>query len=170
MGMPTDIGIIDLMLDPPALDGGNWAKKFAVRDAQSLSGEFQHPVGYMFEDAKPVSQGDPVSETLQMMDRHNVEMAVIRVTDDATGQPILQRPDRFMGSVPDYRVAKFGLTEPCGYYRPPAIETGIVTCLTDRRTGFSDGSCCQSCPCIAAWDGSPGPWPDAADATLGCPG
>jgi predicted TIM-barrel fold metal-dependent hydrolase len=100
MAMPTDIGIIDLMLDPPALDDGNWAKKFAVKDAQSLSGELKHPAGYMFKDAKPVSEGDPVSETLRMMDRHNVEMAVIRVTDDATGQPILQHPDRFMGYAP----------------------------------------------------------------------
>ncbi len=62
----------------------------------------------------PVSEGDPASETLRMMVRHNVEMAVVRVADDATGQPILQHPDRFMGSVPDRRVARFGLREPCG--------------------------------------------------------
>lgn len=100
MAMPTDIGIIDLMLDPPAAEGGQWAKSFAVKDSQSLSGELKHPAGYMYKDAKPVLSGDPVTETLKKMDEFNVEMAVMRITDDTTGAIALKHGDRFLPYVP----------------------------------------------------------------------
>lgn len=101
MTFPTEVGIIDLMLDPPPRSAKDWAQKFAVKDQDSLSGNMSHPAGYMFKDAGAHAiSDDPVVETLRLMDRFNVEMAVIRITDEESGKAALQHPDRFMAYTP----------------------------------------------------------------------
>lgn len=101
MPIPQDIGIVDLMLDPPKREAGNWSENYAVRDSQSLQGNMQHPAGYMYKDHKGVDAGeDPVVDTLREMDQFGIEMAVMRVTDEASGEAALRFPDRFIPYAP----------------------------------------------------------------------
>ncbi len=102
MGMPSDLGIIDLMLGIPSADpkpGYDFLRSL-LRDRESLE-SFERPVESLFKDL-PRSGGrhDLIAYTLREMDRYGIERALITVSEeDKTAQRALRRhPDRFIAS------------------------------------------------------------------------
>ena len=102
MAFPTDIGVIDLMLDLPSEDQSDWYE-FLKPQLREESRDYEFPAQYMFKDVPHLEGGpDPVATTLHLMDRHNIERAMIGVgfsEERATKQRALRdHPDRFIGS------------------------------------------------------------------------
>ena len=108
--MPTDVGVIDLMMNIPGEDQSNWYTfmRPLLLDEESRS-VFEMPAQYMFRnlpDAGP--QDDYVAYTVAKMDAFGIERAMLGVRapndTDVTeeGNPnldaIRRYPDRFFGS------------------------------------------------------------------------
>src|SRR5690625_6720452 len=75
MGMPTDIKIIDLMLNVPGEDNSQWYEfmKPLLMDQQSRE-MFKMPAQYMFKDIPQVGgKDDYIAYTVEQMDRFNIE-------------------------------------------------------------------------------------------------
>lgn len=113
MTMPTDIGVIDLMLDFPSPDQRDWYQ-FLKPQLREDSKDFEFPVEYMFKDVPHVDGGpDPVGATLALMDHHGIDKAMIGVSTDSSATPgmgpnggpgagrglraVQDHPDRFFG-------------------------------------------------------------------------
>ena len=58
MAMPTDIGIIDLMLDIPSGDQTEWYE-FLKPQLREESKDYEFPVQYMFGDVDGHDRRDP---------------------------------------------------------------------------------------------------------------
>ena len=78
MAMPTNVPIIDTMIGFPMRDV---AETYAfitrqTKDAESKN-EFSFPAQYMFKDVPHEYHGteDPISVTLEQMDKYNIESA-----------------------------------------------------------------------------------------------
>jgi uncharacterized protein len=108
MGMPSDIGVIDLMLQVPEGVKREHYRFMAknLRDKESLE-RFEFPAQYMFKDVPEdlPSEVDSVDFVLREMDHHGIERAMLGVgrgVDDqdrsATMRALRQHPDRFFGS------------------------------------------------------------------------
>jgi predicted TIM-barrel fold metal-dependent hydrolase len=103
MGMPTDIGVIDLMLGIPEGSKKGWYGflRAGLMDRESKD-EFDFPVQYMFKevpkDLDP--DADPIATVLAEMDHFGIERAQIGVTFDRGNglQALREHPDRFFGS------------------------------------------------------------------------
>ena len=103
MTMPTDIGIIDLMLGIP--DPGNKERwydflKPNLRDAESAT--FKFPAQYMFKEVpEDPTEGDMVAYTLDQMDGHGIDKALIGINlkGGLQLQAALEHPDRFLSSI-----------------------------------------------------------------------
>ncbi|HAN26916.1 MAG TPA: amidohydrolase, partial [Haliea salexigens] len=99
MPMPTDIGVIDLMLAVPGDDNSNfyeWIKPMLM-DKQSHE-MFKMPAQYMFKDIPQIDgQDDYVAYTVAQMDKHNIERAMIGVGPYAEQhkEALRRFPDRF---------------------------------------------------------------------------
>ena len=102
MSMPTDIGIVDLMLDIPSADQSDWYE-FLKPQLREESRDYEFPAQYMFHDVPHVDGGpDPVGATLKLMDHHGIEKAMIGVgfgpgREDKV-KAVADHPDRFIGS------------------------------------------------------------------------
>ncbi len=103
MGMPTDIGIIDLMIGFPAAD---MAEQYAFITRQTKDDEsknvFEFPVEYLFKEPpdKTIDKSDPIGLTLSEMDRYGIEKGLIGVGGGGVGdQAFRQHPDRFIPSI-----------------------------------------------------------------------
>lgn len=102
MGMPTDIKIIDLMLNVPGDDNSQWYEfmKPLLMDQQSRD-MFKMPAQYMFKDIPQVGgKDDYVAYTIEQMDRFNIERAMVGIDDENhVAKEALERfPDRFFCS------------------------------------------------------------------------
>jgi predicted TIM-barrel fold metal-dependent hydrolase len=100
MAMPTDIGIIDLMLDIPSSDQRDWYE-FLKPQLREESKDYDMPAGYMFTDVPHLDgEPDPVAATLKLMDHHGIEKAMVGLgfAETASARAIRQHPDRFFGS------------------------------------------------------------------------
>ncbi|HEY8547456.1 MAG TPA: amidohydrolase family protein [Acidimicrobiales bacterium] len=103
MGMPTDIGIVDLMLQVPDGNKRDWYRFLAdnLRDTESRE-EFEFPVEYMFKDVPDdlPPDADPVDVVLREMDRYGIEKAMIGVGWERgpSLRGLEAHPDRFIGS------------------------------------------------------------------------
>jgi predicted TIM-barrel fold metal-dependent hydrolase len=100
--MPSDVGIIDLMLSLPITDpDATYAfLKERARDEASRD-EFRFPAEYMFKGV-PHGWGkdsDPVAVTLAEMDRWGVERALLGIASDETKRALKEHPDRFIPSL-----------------------------------------------------------------------
>jgi predicted TIM-barrel fold metal-dependent hydrolase len=106
MGMPTDVGVIDLMLQIPEGTKRATYRFLAgnLRDEESRE-RFEFPAEYMFKDvpADPSPDADTVAATLRAMDRFGIERALVGVGPagerDAVRRALRDHPDRFIGSV-----------------------------------------------------------------------
>jgi predicted TIM-barrel fold metal-dependent hydrolase len=103
MGMPTDIGVVDLMLQVPDGNKRDWYRFLAdnLRDTESRD-EFAFPVEYMFKDVPDdlPSDADPVDVVLREMDRHGIARAMIGVgwERNSSLRGLEAHPDRFIGA------------------------------------------------------------------------
>src|SRR5687768_10838729 len=102
MAMPRNIGIIDLMLQIPNPHARGWYDfiKPLLMDRESRE-SFEMPAQYMFKDLPRTGEAsDYTAYTLEQMDRHGVERAMISVdfADDAAAAALRSHPSRFVGS------------------------------------------------------------------------
>ncbi len=102
MPMPEDVKVIDLMLSIPGEDSSqfyDWIKPMLM-DKESHE-MFKMPAQYMFKDIPDTGkQEDYIAYTLEQMDKHNIERAMIGVGKfgDANAEALRRHPDRFFGS------------------------------------------------------------------------
>ena len=105
MGKPSDVGVVDLMLgipEPGLRDQWYSFLQPTLRDAESKT--MAMPAQYMFKDipADP-SATDMIAWTLDQMDGHGIQQALIGVSlDVAAGESVQNdavalHPDRFIG-------------------------------------------------------------------------
>jgi predicted TIM-barrel fold metal-dependent hydrolase len=102
MAMPTDIGIIDLMLDIPSGDQSEWYE-FLKPQLREESKDHEFPAQYMFGDVPHPDPGDdPVDAVLKQMDHFGIEKAMIGVGFEQgrvdKNSAVVRYPDRFIGS------------------------------------------------------------------------
>lgn len=102
MAMPTDVGIIDLMLDIPSGDQSEWYE-FLKPQLREESKDHEFPAQYMFRDVPHPDPGDdPVDAVLKQMDYFGIEKAMIGVgfEDGRVDKrsAVVRYPDRFVGS------------------------------------------------------------------------
>jgi predicted TIM-barrel fold metal-dependent hydrolase len=102
MPMPTDVPIIDTMLDLPFADLKKVYEFLApqLRDKDSKE-EFEFPVEYMFKDVPKaaVDIDDPVDHTLALMDHYGIEKALIGAGGEDQLRAVKNHPDRFLPSI-----------------------------------------------------------------------
>ena len=93
----TDIGIVDTMIGFPADDFKMY--DFIRDQLRDDSQDFEFPVEYMFKQVPKELYGakDPISITLDEMDKHGIEVGVIGVGGDVSRKALQQHPDRFVG-------------------------------------------------------------------------
>jgi predicted TIM-barrel fold metal-dependent hydrolase len=106
--MPTDIGVIDLMIGFPQADRRhNYDFMRAnLRDRESLE-EFEFPAQYMFKEVPKVeATSDRVRALLELMDKYGIERAMIGVASrgdesrsDDSRRALRDHPDRFFGCI-----------------------------------------------------------------------
>lgn len=102
MAMPTDVGIIDLMLELPSGAKGSWYDfmKPLLLDKESRE-LFKFPAEYMFKAVPTIRESDDyIGIALDEMDKHGIERAMISVhpENDLGSQALREHPGRFIGS------------------------------------------------------------------------
>jgi predicted TIM-barrel fold metal-dependent hydrolase len=102
MSMPTDVGIIDLMLELPSDDRGSWYDflKPLLMDEESRE-MFKFPAEYMFKQVPTVRPSDDyIGITIDEMDKHGIERAMITVSfgNPLGARAIAEHPNRFIPS------------------------------------------------------------------------
>jgi uncharacterized protein len=103
MGMPTDVGIIDTMIDFPKADMKETYRFITeqTRDRESKE-DFEFPAEYMFKDVPEKElrhTDDPVALTLAEMDRWGIAQGLVGVGGGGLGESAIERhPDRFIAS------------------------------------------------------------------------
>ena len=98
MSVPKDIGIVDTMIGFPADDFAMY--DFIREQLKDPSAKFEFPVEYMFKQVPKELYGsskDPVTLTLNEMDKHGVEIGLIGVGGEVSRKALTERPDRFVG-------------------------------------------------------------------------
>ncbi|HMI89323.1 MAG TPA: amidohydrolase family protein [Polyangiaceae bacterium] len=104
MGMPNQVGVIDLMLQIPTADG---KKRYDFLKPLLLDQEsrdsFDFPAQYMFKDIPETgSSSDFVALTLREMDKYGVERAMIGLSRGHSSveaeRGLREHPDRFFSS------------------------------------------------------------------------
>jgi len=101
MGMPKDIGVIDLMLAIPGDDNSSfydWIKPLLL-DEESHK-QFSMPAQYMFKDIPDVgNQADCIAYTIDEMDKYGIERAMLGLGfSDLQEKALRQHPERFFAS------------------------------------------------------------------------
>ena len=99
--MPTDVGIIDLMLGIPDGPKKDWYAflKPLQRDHESLE-DFEFPVEYMFKEVPDdPDEDDNVAYVITQMDRFGIAQAMIgHAHKGETARALREHPDRFLSS------------------------------------------------------------------------
>ena len=98
MPVPKDIGIVDTMIGFPADDFAMY--DFIREQLKDPSAKFEFPVEYMFKQVPKELYGsskDPVTLTLNEMDKHGVEIGLIGVGGEVSRKALTEHPDRFVG-------------------------------------------------------------------------
>ena len=136
MGMPKDIGIIDLMLGIPSPDpkpSYDFMRPL-FRDAESLR-SFEFPVEYMFKDVpKTGRREDYIKYTLEEMDKYGIERALIGVSSgDETSAQALRRTSPEQCSKDSRRWRESSCARP-SVGRPP---DGIGSVRRSRLSSFA---------------------------------
>lgn len=103
MSYPSDIKVIDLMMNIPGDDNSQWYEflKPLLLDAESRSA-FKMPAQYMFKDIPQTGkQDDYIAYTVAKMDEFNIEKAMlgIRGDNEFNLQAIEKHPGRFFASI-----------------------------------------------------------------------
>ena len=98
--MPSDIGVIDTMMDLPFTDVASTYEFLSpnLRDRESAE-DFEFPVEYMLKDVPKAATEDPVAHTVALMDHHGIDRALIGAGSENGRRALEQHPDRFLPSI-----------------------------------------------------------------------
>ncbi|MDX6233237.1 MAG: uncharacterized protein QOH68_2241 [Nocardioidaceae bacterium] len=103
MGMPADVGVIDLMLGIPEGSKKSWYGflRAGLMDRESKD-EFEFPAQYMFKEVpKDIDpDADPITTVLDEMDHFGIAKAMVGVNFERSTsvEAVKRHPDRFFGS------------------------------------------------------------------------
>ena len=129
MPMPTDVGVVDLMIGFPS---GTARRHYAfmqsqLRDQESRAMEF--PAEYMFKQVpNQLEEGrDPVQTTLAEMDRFGVAIGLVGLGSDVASRALEKHPDRFKASI---EIDPNDVTGAVRRIRSAHAEQGIVAVTT----------------------------------------
>jgi predicted TIM-barrel fold metal-dependent hydrolase len=139
MAYPTDLGVIDLMLELPTDDKGTWYDflKPLLMDEESRE-LFKFPAEYMFKQVPTVRDSDDyIGIALDEMDKYGIERAMISVSfgNPLGGRAIGEHPDRF---IPSFAVDPNLGMEGVRLLRRAHAEFGVKA-----ATAFPAGCCPQ---------------------------
>jgi predicted TIM-barrel fold metal-dependent hydrolase len=127
--MPTDVGVIDLMIGFPVIDRQQNYDflKPQLRDQASSAMEF--PVEYMFKGVPSgfSADDDPVEVTLGEMDKHGVAIGLVGVHGETAQRALREHPDRFR---PSLEIDPNDITKAVRRIRRAHDEHGIVAVTT----------------------------------------
>jgi hypothetical protein len=96
MAMPKGVGVIDTMIGFPAEDFRMY--DFIREQLRDPSAKFDFPVEYMFKHVPKelYGAGDPISVTLNEMDRFGIERGMIGVGGEVSRKALKDHADRFI--------------------------------------------------------------------------
>lgn len=100
MELPSDIGVIDLMIGFHETGVTEYdAVKRLLRDADSRDVGF--PAAHLFKgNVHEAPTGvDPVTVTLAEMDRHGVDIGLVNINGEVARRALVEHPARFRGSI-----------------------------------------------------------------------
>src|ERR1044071_3832235 len=102
MTMPSDVGVIDLMMGIPEGHKKDWYQFLRAGFMDEESGDMEFPVQYMFKGVpKDLEEdADPVAAVLEEMDHFGIERAMLGVHFERNQslRALQEHPDRFFGS------------------------------------------------------------------------
>ncbi len=95
--MPTDIGVIDLMIGFPSHDPRHNYENLRKLAKDDASQEMEFPAEYMFKDVpnRLADEQDSVEVTLAAMDRHGIELGLVSLGNESTSRALERYPHRF---------------------------------------------------------------------------
>lgn len=127
--MPTDIGVVDLMIGFPSADArAKYASLRALaKDDESQRMEF--PAEYMFKEVPDhlEAEEDPVAVTLDAMTAHGIDIGLVGLGNAATVEALKRHPERFAASL---EVDPNNISETVRRIRSAHAEHGIVAVTT----------------------------------------
>ena len=99
--MPTDVGVVDLMIGFPSADARRHHDFLRTQFRDDESRRMEFPVEYIFKRVPNyVEEGeDPVEVTLAAMDKHGIAMGLVGIGADVTNRALAEHPDRFVASL-----------------------------------------------------------------------
>ena len=177
MSVPKDIGIVDTMIGFPADDFAMY--DFIREQLKDPSAKFEFPVEYMFKQVPKELYGsskDPVTLTLNEMDKHGVEIGLIGVGGEVSRKALTEHPDRFVGqgSV-DPNTGMEGIREMVRQYEAFGVSSfGAFNAGFNPQVGINDAKmypiyakCVELDVPIFSCVGAPGPrfpmWPQKVE-------
>ena len=101
MGMPTNVGVVDLMIafPPTQRSVDDFSFRPLLKDEGSAGMQF--PAEYMFKHLPDniSEEQDPVEATLAEMDKYGVAIGLVGIGSEAAERAIREHPDRFAASI-----------------------------------------------------------------------
>ncbi len=177
MPLPAGIGIVDTMIGFPAEDFAMY--DFIREQLKDGSATFDFPVEYMFKQVPKALYGstsDPISLTLNEMDKYEIEVGVIGVLGEVSRKALKNHPDRFVaqGSV-DPNMGMEGIRDMVRQYEEYGVRSfGAFNAGYNPQVGISDAKmypiyakCVELDLPIFSCAGVPGPrlpaWPQKVE-------
>ena len=101
MPMPTDVGVVDLMIGFPAEEARRKYDLMRANLKDAESAEMEMPVEYIFKDVPDHKEPDEdaVAITLGEMDKYGIDIGLVGIGPDAAKRAFKDHPDRFVGSL-----------------------------------------------------------------------
>ena len=142
--MPTDIGVIDLMIGFPSHDPRHNYENLRKLAKDDASQEMEFPAEYMFKDVpnQLADEQDPVEATLAAMDRHGIELGLVSLGNESTSRALERYPNRFAAGLEidpnDIGAVVRRIRQAHGEHRIAAVTTFPAGCnpqvpVSDRR-------------------------------------
>jgi predicted TIM-barrel fold metal-dependent hydrolase len=99
--MPTDVGVVDLMIGFPSAHARRHYDSMQPMLKDLESGQMEFPAEYMFKGVpNQLEEGaDPIEVTLAEMDRHGIAVGIVGVGRKTAERAIREHPDRFRPSL-----------------------------------------------------------------------
>lgn len=172
MGRPTQLGVIDLMLEIPTGTAGMGMKQARALTRDKGTDDFSHhPAQYLFKDApERMSLATDPDAVVHMMDQFGVAMAQIAVNPrkpDGALELFDKYPGRFFGEVgvdPNSGMKGVRALEACVRLHPNIKAASAAPCLLNPQVPIDDkrfypiyAKCCELDIPINMLVGVPGP-------------
>ncbi len=100
MTFPSDIGVIDLMMQIPGQDNRGWYEFMRPLFMDEASRNYaKMPAEHLFRNVPDIGDRDDyVAYTVEKMDAFGIERSMVGVTNELGREAIRRFPDRFFGS------------------------------------------------------------------------